>query len=83
METRPNPINQEMHECLGLYERYYNLLKAELSKWIHLEKNISNIVKLPDQEVPMEEKVELGHKVVGKSIHQLDQWLRSLPFSVS
>lgn len=76
MSLRPNPVNLEMKECLGLYQRYHGQLSAEMGKWKALEGNSQANYVLP--------KLDFNDEVSTSSLELmgLNKWACRLPLSI-
>lgn len=77
---RPNPVNVDMRECHGLYQRYYRQLTAELAQWKSLESQSPSVPRLLEisdgaatPQAPPATQVELA---------SVCKWLHRLPFHV-
>lgn len=74
---RANPVNVDMRECLGLYQRYYKQLDAELAKWRAHEETgpvpPSVPAAQPCDEPPRKASADLG---------AMGRWVQRLPMHV-
>lgn len=74
---RPNPVNNDMKECVGLYQRYHRQLTNELAHWKNLELNPSDIKELPLDQEDYEKCENFNGDLV-----TICKWLNRLPFHV-
>lgn len=72
---RPNPVNTDMRECLGLYQKYYKQLSTELGQWRALE---SSQHSLPVPQIP----IDMGMVTRSPEIQSVCKWMHRLPFHV-
>lgn len=75
---RPNPVNVDMRECLGLYQRYCRQLQAELSGWKGHE-------AAPGPTWPVDVREAASRPALLASSAELGavcKWLHRLPFHV-
>lgn len=79
-QYRPNPVNVDMRECHGLYQRYYRQLTTELGHWKSLEAQSPTVPQLSEvsdgtatPQAPPMTQVELA---------SVCKWLHRLPFHV-
>ena len=74
---RPNPVNSDMKECVGLYQRYHRQLNNELAQWKHLEMNPSDI-----KEMPLGQEDSAKCESFSGDLVTICKWLNRVPFHV-
>lgn len=74
---RANPVNTDMKECLGLYQRYHRQLSTELSQWKALETSAPAVPALTPPALTIEPALPSHDELV-----TVCKWLHRLPFHV-
>lgn len=75
---RSNPINEEMKECLSLYQRYFKQLSTEYSQWKLIENSPIINADLESTQIDVETEVPS----LASDIVSLNKWSSRLPLSI-